>query len=207
MMRVVWILLILICTTAQSPANMAGEGRKLYKWTDKQGQVHYGDQIPPEYADQERHVMNARGVEVGHLDAQKTPEEQSIADRKAHEEATQHDRDRNLLNSYVSVQEIERLRDQRVALVSDQIKVTSNFLDTLRARQKKLQASSMNFRPYSSRPDAPAMPDQIADDLVRTGNDIRAQEENLRQKRVEEAKLHKSFTTDIERFKELKGLH
>ena len=206
-MRSFWILALLICMSALSQQATAGEARKLYKWTDKQGQVHYGDQIPPEYADQERHVMNARGIEVDHLDAQKTPEEQAAADAKTRNEAAQRDRDRNLLNSYVSVQEIERLRDQRVSLISDQIKVTSNFLETLEARQKKLKSTSMNFRPYSAKPDAPAMPDQIADDLVRTGNDIRAQQENLRHKRIEEANLRKSFASDIERFKQLKGLH
>lgn len=205
-MRSFWILLTLLSVSALSQAGGAGD-RKLYKWTDKQGQVHYGDQIPPEYADEERHVMNARGVEVGHVDATKTPEQQAAADTKAHQEAAQRDRDRNLLNSYVSVQEIERLRDQRIALVSDQIKVTSTFLETLEARQKKLRATSMNFRPYSSKPDAPAMPDQIADDLVRTGNDIRAQQQNLRQKRAEEATLRKSFAADVERFKQLKGIH
>jgi PAB1-binding protein PBP1 len=200
-------LLTLLCASALSHAGNSGEGRKLYKWTDKQGLIHYGDQIPPEYADQERHVMNARGVEVGHVEAQKTPEQQAAADAKAREEAAQRNRDRNLLSSYASVQEIERLRDQRIALVSDQIKVTSNFLETLEARQKKLRATSMNFRPYSSKPDAPAMPDQIADDLVRTGNDIRAQQENLRRKRAEEATLRKSFTADLERFKQLKGIN
>jgi hypothetical protein len=187
--------------------NAAETGRKLYKWTDKAGQVHYGDQVPPEFAEQERHVMNARGVEIDKLDAQKTPEQQAIADQKAKDEQAQRDRDRNLLNTYVSLQEIERLRDQRLALVSGQIKVTSAFLETLQVRLQKLRAQSMNFRPYSPKPNAPPMPDQIAEDLVRTNNDIRAQEQNLRQKRKEEATLRASFASDIERFKQLKTLH
>ena len=206
MTRSVWLLtaFILLCTSVQAHA-AAGAERKLYKWTDKDGQVHYGDQVPPEYASEERHVMNARGVEVDKLDAQKSPEQQAIADQKARDEAAQRDRDRNLLNTYVSVQEIERLRDQRLALVSGQINVTSAFLETLEARQKKLRAQSMNFRPYNPKPEAPPMPDQIAEDLVRTGNDIRAQQQNLRQKRKEEATLKSSFASDIERFKQLKS--
>jgi hypothetical protein len=51
------------------------------------------------------------------------------------------------------------------------------------------------------------MPDQIAEDLVRVGNDIRTQEENLREKRSEETIMSKKFDSDIERFKELKGIH
>ena len=39
------------------------------------------------------------------------------------------------------------------------------------------------------------------------GNDIRTQEENLREKRSEEATMRKQFGSDVDRFKELKGIH
>jgi hypothetical protein len=65
----------------------------------------------------------------------------------------------------------------------------------------------MRFKPYSSEPNAPAMPDQIAEDLVRVGNDMRTQEQNLREKRNEETAMSKQFASDITRFKELKGIH
>lgn len=208
MIRSASFMMLLLLAVASAPAGSAGnESRKLYKWTDKSGQVHYGDQIPPEYAGQERHVMNARGVEIDKLGAQQTPEQQAAAEARIKTEAAERDRDRNLLNTYASVQEIERLRDQRLSLVAGQIKVTSQFLDTLQARLKKLQLQSMTFRPYSTRPNAPPMPDQLADDLVRTGNDIRAQQQNLNQKRLEEANVRTTFNSDIDRFKQLKVIH
>jgi hypothetical protein len=105
------------------------------------------------------------------------------------------------------VSEIERLRDQRLALLSDQIKVTGQFLETLDGRMKKLRVNSMHFKPYSTDPKAPPMPDQVAEDLVRVGNDMHTQEENLREKRSEEATMSKQFDSDIVRFKELKGIH
>ncbi len=208
MIRSACFMILLLLAVAAAPAGSAGtEGRKLYKWTDKSGQVHYGDQIPPEYAGQERHIMNSRGVEIDRLGAQQTPEQQAAAEYRVKTEAAERDRDRNLLNTYASVQEIERLRDQRLSLVAGQIKVTSQFLDTLQARLTKLQQQSMNFRPYSTRPNAPPMPDQMADDLVRTGNDIRAQQQNLNQKRLEETNVRTTFNSDIERFKQLKVIH
>jgi hypothetical protein len=51
------------------------------------------------------------------------------------------------------------------------------------------------------------MPDQMAEDLVHVGTDIRTQEENLREKRNEETVMRKQFGSDIDRFKELKGIH
>jgi len=185
----------------------SGSGHTLYKWTDEQGITHYGDHIPPEFAAQEQHVINAQGVEISRLEAQKSPEQLAAEDQKKLEAEQSKNRDRNLLSAYASVQEIERLRDQRLNLLDDQIKVTSAFLEGLNGKLKRLRAGSMRYKPYSSDPKAVAMPDQVAEDLVRVGNDIRTQEQNLRAKRSEDATMRKQFDSDIARFKELKGIH
>lgn len=207
--NVAWILCAM--TLLASPGFVAGagaaNGRTLYKWVDDQGITHYGDRVPPEYAAQEKSVINSHGIEINRLEAQKTAEQLAAEDQKNAEAEQRRNRDRNLLNTYASVQEIERLRDQRVNLLSDQIKVTSQFLEVLNGKLKQLRMSSAHFKPYNSDPKAPAMPDQIAEDLVRVGNDMRTQEQNLREKRIEETAMSKQFDSDIERFKELKGIH
>ena len=187
-------------------AGAAANGRTVFKWVDAQGVTHYGDHIPPEYASQEQHVMNSQGIEINRLDAQKTPEQLALDDQKKAEAIQSQNRDRNLLNTYASVQEIERLRDQRLALLADQVKVTNQFLDTLNGRMKKMRADSMRFKPYSSDPKAPSMPDQMAEDLVRLSSDMRTQEQNLKQKRGEESAMSIQFESDIDRFKELKHI-
>jgi hypothetical protein len=198
----------MICTALLlSSVALADKGRTLYKWVDSDGVTHYGDRIPPEYASQEQHVINSQGVEISRLEAQKSPEQQAAEDQKKQELADRQNRDKNLVTTYASVAEIERLRDQRLTLVTDQIRVTNQFLDTLNGRMKKLRAQSMHYKPYNAEPDAPPMPDQTADDLVRLGNDIHTQEQNLRQKRSEEVTMSKQFASDIERFKELRGIH
>jgi hypothetical protein len=204
-----WVLcaVLLLAAWSFSAHAAASNGHKLYKWVDEQGITHYGDHIPPEYANQEQHVVNSQGVETEHIDAQKTSEQLAAEEQKKLDAEQRASRDRNLLNTYSSVSEIERLRDQRVALLSDQVKVTGQFLEVLDGRMKKLRAGSMRFKPYSSDPKAPPMSDQVAEDLVRVGNDMHTQEENLREKRSEEATMRKQFDSDIERFKELKGIH
>jgi Domain of unknown function (DUF4124) len=195
-------------TLLASPVFAASSsGHTLYKWVDQQGMTHYGDHIPPEYAGQEQHVINSHGIEVDHLDAQKTPEQAAAEEQKRLDAEQAKNRDRNLLNTYASVQEIERLRDQRVTLLSDQIKVTSQFLEVLNGKLKKLRQSSVRFKPYNSEPNAPAMPDQFAEDLVRVENDIHTQEQNLKEKTSEETTTSRQFESDIARFKELKGIH
>jgi len=198
---------VLLASFGAVAADGQTNGRKVYEWVDEHGLRHYGDHIPPEYAAQEQHIVNSQGIEVQRLEAQKTPEQLAAESQKKLEAAQRESRDRNLLNTYVSVQEIERLRDQRLALVQDQIKVTNQFLETLDARLRKLRANGMNFKPYSDDPKAPPMSDQMTEDLVHVGNDMRTQQQNLQQKRSEEATMSKQFESDIARFKELKGIH
>jgi hypothetical protein len=204
-----WVLcaVALLATSAINAGAATTNARKVYKWVDGQGVTHYGDNIPPEYASQEQHVINAQGFETEHVDAQKSSEQMAAEEQKKIELAASASRDQNLLNTYGSVMEIERLRDQRLALLSDQVKVTGQFLEVLNGRLKKLRAASMRFKPYNTDANAPPMTDQVAEDLVRVGADIHTQEENLREKRAEEAAMSKQFESDIARFKQLKGLH
>jgi len=179
----------------------------VYEWVDSQGVTHYGDQIPPEYASKEHRIISPDGTELEHTDAQKSPEQMAEEEQKKLDASQRAIRDRNLLNSYTSVQEIEHLRDQRLTLVTDQIKVTGQFLDTLNKKMTGLRTASARFKPYSQDPKAPPMTDQLAEDLVRVGSDIITQEENLREKRSEAATMSRQFENDIARFKELKGIH
>jgi hypothetical protein len=206
----------LLSTSVLTAATMLAAGawaatssstHKVYKWVDAQGMTHYGDQIPPEYAAQAHGVINNQGIEVEHTDAQKTAEQLATEDQKKHDSEQRANRDRNLLTTYGSVQEIERLRDQRLSLLTDQIKLKEQFLETLNAKMTKLKVTSSRFKPYSSDPKAPPMTDQLTEDLVRVGSDIHTQEENLRQKRTEQANMNQEFEGDIARFKELKGIH
>ena len=200
------ILTVLAASTLTAGAAAPGD-RKLYKWVDDQGVTHYGDHIPPEYATKEQHVINSQGVETGRIEAQKSPDQMAAEEQKRLDAEQRAARDKNLLNTYSSVAEIERLRDQRLALLTDQIKVTGAFLEVLNGRLKRLRATASHFKPYNTDPGAAPMSDQLAEDLVRVDNDIHTQQENFREKRSEEATMRKQFESDIARFKELKGLH
>ncbi len=204
-----WIVavVLLLAGASLALADNFSSGRRLYKWIDAQGIAHYGDRIPPEFANQEHEVFNSKGIPVGHLDAQKSPEQAAIDEQKKAAAEELRNRDKNLLTAYVSVQEIERLRDQRLALLADQMRVTSQFLDILNGRMLKAEKTTMLYKPYSGDPQAAQMPDQIADDLVHIANDIRTQEQNLQEKKHEDAMMRAQFESDIARFKELKASH
>lgn len=203
-----WLLAALLSVTGAvtfAAQTNKGAGKPLYKWTDEKGVVHYGDSIPPQYARQERRVLNRQAVEVGRLEGEKTDAERSAEAARMQALNSAKHRDQVLITSYVSVEQIEQLRDQRLDLIEGQVRVTSQYLETLEGRLKNLQTQAHFFKPYSSNGSAEPMPDHLAEDLVRTVKEIRLHERNLAGKRAEQVALRTQFQLDIDRYRELRG--
>lgn len=178
-----------------------------YRWVDEHGVVHYGDHIPPQYASQERAVLNAQGVEVGHLDAQKSPEQAAADARARAAQIKQRQHDAFLITTYTSVKDIEALRDARLEQLKGQRVAAEQYVDTLRTRLAALQTRALGFRPYNTRADAGRMPDDLAENLVHTVNDLNVQTRNLDAKNEEETALREQFQADIERYRALHTIH
>src|SRR5262252_3054325 len=101
------LIVLVLASTAlgvaqAAPAHTNTSKGIAYRWVDEQGVVHYGDHIPPQYAIQERAILNAQGVEVGHLDAPKTPTEEAAAARAREALMKQKQHDAFLVSTYTS---------------------------------------------------------------------------------------------------------
>jgi Domain of unknown function (DUF4124) len=207
-------ILLLLAATALAgalahadPTSSTKKGGVAYRWVDAQGVVHYGDHIPPEYANQERAVLNGDGVEVGRLEAQKSPEQQEADARARAAIMKQKQHDAYLVTTYTSVKDIEALRDLRLDQLEGQRAAAEQYVDSLRGRLASLQTRAMLFRPYSVRADANRMPDDLAENLVRTVTELRVQSAALAAKHQEETTLRTQFQSDIERYRELHTIH
>lgn len=185
------------------PAAGTTSSATTYKWVDEQGIVHYGDSIPPQYAEKEHKLLNNQGVEVGHTDAQKTPEELA-AEARAHEAVVkQQQHDSFLLTTYTSVKDIESLRDVRLDQLQGQRTAAEQYVENLHSRLVALQGRVKHFRPYNSSPGARRMPDDLAEDLVHTLNEMRTQSNALTAKNQEVVAMKEQFDLDITRYREL----
>lgn len=178
-----------------------------YRWVDEQGVIHYGDHIPPQYAKQDRALLNAQGVEVGHLEGQRSPEQVAAEARERASQIRQRQHDAFLITTYTSVKDIEALRDTRLDQLKGQRVAAQQYVDTLRSRLAALESRALAFKPYNTRPEAHRMPDDLAENLVRTVNDLNVQTRNLAAKNEEETELRAEFQADIERYRELHTIH
>jgi hypothetical protein len=174
-----------------------------YSWVDKNGERHYGDSVPPEYAQSERRVLNSQGVEVQHVDAEKNADQR--AEQLKHDQAVQQrqQHDNFLLTTYTSTKDIERLRDERLDQLDGQIKAANAYIESLDARLKTLQARALHFKPYNKSPDARRMPDDLAEQLVRASNDLRSQHKAMEKRLQDQTEVKTQFEADITRYREL----
>jgi hypothetical protein len=196
---------LLLVMSAGTAAAQSTEKKTTYRWVDDKGVVHYGDHVPPEYSQQESSVLNKEGVQIGKLEARKTPEELAADERRQQAALKQKQHDSFLMTTYASVTDIERLRDERLATLEEQRKAAQLFVDNLHSRLSLLQARALLFKPYNPRPEARRMPDDIAEELVRLLNDMRTQNDVLTGKDEEGVTLRQQFQADISRYKELRG--
>lgn len=182
---------------------------RVYKWQDEDGTWHYGDSVPPEYAEQPKQVLNDQGVTVDHLEGKKSAEQ--IAAEKAQAELDlqkelQRRADVALLNTYVNVDEIIMHRDRRVELFQAQARVTELYLRNTQRRLNSLERDARRFKPYSSDPNAPMIEDSLLQDIRGTKDAIERQQANLDKYRTSQQQIISRFEGDISRFKTLKGI-
>ena len=203
------LVLVVAAALAAAAANAGGsdKNKTSYRWVDDQGVIHYGDAIPPEYAGKAREVMNPQGVPVAHFDGQKSPDQlaSEAHDRAAVIKQKQHDT--FLITTYTSVRDIEALRDSRLEQLKTQSAAGQQYIESLKSRLATLQSRAVTFRPYSANPGARRMPDDLAEDLVRTLSEMNTQTASLAGQTEEVAKLRAQFQADIERYRELHTLH
>jgi hypothetical protein len=188
-------------------AHAEERGVGAYKWVDENGVTHYGDSVPAQYAKKESSVLNKQGMEVGRTQAQKSAEEQAQDAREKEAIVRQKQHDSFLLTTYTSVKDIESLRDERLEQISGQRRAAEAYIETLHGRLSTLQSRALNFKPYNDKPAARRMPDDLAEDLMRTINEMRSQKSALTAKDAEESALRSQFQSDIDRFRDLRAVH
>jgi hypothetical protein len=189
----------------------AVQAETVYKWVDDDGVTHYGDSIPAEYSESRHSVLNEQGVELSVFEGALTPEEReqkritteaAVAAKRKQEKSQL--RDRVLLSTYLSTQEIEALRDRRIELVQAQIHVTEIYLDNLRSKLGKLEKESQRYSPYNTDPKAKPIDEKLARELADTIDSIMLYERTLKGSETEQQRLQQKFSEDIDRFVELK---
>lgn len=175
-----------------------------YSWTDEDGNVHYGDSVPPEYRDQEQRTLR-EGVEVDRRERALTEEErEELRRQEAREEAErearerQREEDERLLRLYGSVAEIERLRDDRVEGLRSQIRLTEANLEEL---EENLVSVEESIERYEERDEE--VPPYLVDRQENLSQQVNDHQRHVLERESQLERVRDRFEQEIERFSEL----
>jgi len=187
----------------------AAEPKKgqIKKCQDAQGRWHYGDTAADECSKSKITEINRRGLEVREIDAPLTPEQlkakeaqQLEQERETKRKEEQARRDKILLGTYASEQDLVQTRDRKLSEVDVQIKASQDTLAALRAARaryaKQAAAESAGGRKPSTK---------TAEGLARTDDQIAKQEQFIQAKQKDQDALRTQFATDLARFREMKN--
>jgi hypothetical protein len=117
-------LAICCLLAAASAAGADGKGKKLYRWTDENGDVHYTDQLPPSAAKAQREQLNDQGITIKRVERAMTPEERVIFEAEEAKRAEEQRRldeiakmDAVLMGSYPTEADLARSYKERFDLL------------------------------------------------------------------------------------------
>ena len=178
---------------------------RTFRWVDSEGQVHYGNRVPPEYAKAERRVINEQGRTIQVYEAAKTPEERAAARAAAEKEARrkaldekQAIHDRSLLATYATEQDMQLARDGKVSSVDALLQLTNSRIESMKLRLLDLTEEAATYE-RSGKP----LPLSLEGQIQNLRTQIARNDEFVKEKELELSDIQNQFDADINRFIEL----
>lgn len=181
------------------------QARGFFSWTDAQGNVHYGDQVPPSDSQTGHKVIDSDGQVVDRVAPRKSASqlerERRELERLAAEDRLRREqqiRDTTLLSTFSSVQEIDRIRDQRVSTLDSLITLGRKKVGTL---SDKLESAERRRARIES--DGAVVPNQLSENIAVLNQQIVHQENKISEYHAKKADIVEAFRIDRERYVEL----
>ncbi len=178
---------------------------KLYKWVDENGQVHYGDKVPPKYLKTERQELNEQGALVKKYDRAMTAEEKAEKRRleaeqrkRENEKRAQALRDRVLTDTYTTERDLIAAREARLDAVDSQIQLAEDIINDSAIRVEKTEKLIMSLRDQNK-----IIPEATYAKLEREKYQLATQKGIAEGHRIKRQEIIEQFDGYILRFREL----
>ena len=179
---------------------------KLYKWVDDKGVTHYGEVIPPEYANKSNALLSDKGRLI------KRNEEINNTERRANEEDAakkrtdieakheQSRKDNALLNTFSNEKEIDLARDRNLHQVESLISSIQSLQKSARESLKNYQQESEERKRAGKKLHA-----SLQADITESENKLAKLQLDLFKAQEKAASVKASYEADKMRFRELNG--
>ncbi len=203
-------LLLAIVLPGLSPG---ADAAALYKWVDEDGNVFYGDRIPPKQVRGASETLNAQGIVISRTEAAKT-EEELVEARKIQEElearlaaekrarAKQYAADQVLLLTFSSEEEMDRVQVNRVDVLDTVILLIKKSLSATEEKLGGLEKTAVQV--YTS--EGKEIPGGLAQNIEFFTRKKEIREQQLERKESEKRKIARQYNIDLARYRYLKAI-
>lgn len=170
---------------------------KLYRWVDDKGTTHFGETIPPEYANKDRVQYDDKG----NLIKKPAPANDAASAKKnVADQATieQRRKDNALLNTYSNEKEIDLALGRNLQQVEARISSINTML-------KSARESLANYRKEAADKQAPGkkIHASLQEDIDDAEKKVSQLQQDLTQAEAKAASVKASFAADKARYVEL----
>ncbi len=174
----------------------------LYKWVDEHGEVHYSDKVPAEAVNKGNVELNKQAIPIKKTEPAPTPEQlkaKAAEDERQRQAAKQQEeisrRDRALLASYTSENEIDLARARAMQTIDNVLQSTQAYMAQLVKRRDGLLAKKAAA--------GDKVPVNVEHELEMLNGEIERQGDLMAQKKREAATVTAKYDKDKQRWHEL----
>lgn len=175
---------------------------KLYKWVDDEGETHYGEVVPPEYANKDKVQFDSKGRVVNEKKKTLDDDSNSLAGKSALEQKAaleQGRKDKALLNTYSNEKEIDLALKRNLQQVEARI-------ESIQLLQQSAQESLDGFRKEAGSIKAgKPIPASLQADISAAESKVDKLKQELDAANEKAASVRASFEADKARYRELTG--
>lgn len=186
------LLLSTLCITQHAHAE---GGNRIVKWKDEKGVTHYGDSIPPQYANRDNSLMNKQGITV----QQNKPN--APQDKEAELAKLEQDKkDRALLGTFTNADEIDLTRDRNL---EPELLALKNLQQDREIAQKKVDKSNTAVSNFgrSKKP----VPASVSAELKTNKDGLAKIDQRISERQQTIDSISKRFEEDKKRYLTLRG--
>jgi len=202
-MKLRLLLTLMLVLTASGPV-MA---QSVYRWVDENGETHYGQSVPPEFADYGYERLGPDGTVRERVEPALPPEElkrrRELRAEQARQEAEQRNqqtRDRMLLATYSSEQDLIDTLETQMTSINSQRTSIRMAVNLVESRFESLIGQAANH----SRQGNP-VPQPLQASISETRDELRRLRSDLDALNQREERTRERLLADLERYRALTG--
>jgi hypothetical protein len=176
-----------------------------YKWTDDKGVIHYSDHIPAEAVNKGSVMLDKQGRAVQKTEPALTADqlrEKRVEDDRLRalqqKQEEQGRRDRALLSSYSSEDEIDLARNRAISTIDSQLRSAQGYTSELAKRKQELETKRLE---YGNKP----VPAALERELSGIDEEVLRQNALVGQKRQDMASVAGRYDLEKQRWRELRS--